>query len=85
MEWTKGLELAKVARAEGKHFDCATWLHKAKEMPQRGVQAGGREELTVRGDGTVEDYLLGNLGSVRNRTWCGDIIRYRLPLHFGGL
>jgi hypothetical protein len=22
--WTKGLELAKVARAEGQHFDCAT-------------------------------------------------------------
>jgi len=29
--WTKGLELVKVARAEGKHFDCATWMHKARE------------------------------------------------------
>jgi hypothetical protein len=24
--WTKGLELAKVARRDGKEFDCATWL-----------------------------------------------------------
>ena len=28
--WSKALELAKVARSEGRHFDCATWLHKAK-------------------------------------------------------
>jgi len=32
--WTKGLELAKVARAAGQEFDCATWLHKAREMPK---------------------------------------------------
>jgi hypothetical protein len=32
--WTKGLELAKVARRDGQHFDCATWLHKAREMPK---------------------------------------------------
>src|SRR5690349_24414511 len=30
--WTKGMELAKVARAEGQRFDCATWLHKARAM-----------------------------------------------------
>src|ERR1019366_2652233 len=23
--WTKGLELAKIARRDGQHFDCATW------------------------------------------------------------
>jgi len=28
--WTKGLELAKVARRDGQEFDCATWLHKAR-------------------------------------------------------
>jgi hypothetical protein len=28
--WTKGLELAKVARAEGQHFDCATWLQQSE-------------------------------------------------------
>src|SRR5207245_2033605 len=30
--WAKGLELAKLARAEGQRFDCATWLHKARQM-----------------------------------------------------
>ena len=30
--WSKALELAKVARSEGRHFDSATWLHKAKEQ-----------------------------------------------------
>jgi hypothetical protein len=25
--WTKGLELAKLARRDGQGFDCATWLH----------------------------------------------------------
>jgi hypothetical protein len=28
--WSKALELAKVARSEGRRFDSATWLHKAK-------------------------------------------------------
>ena len=32
--WTKGLELAKVARRDGQLFDCATWLHKARSMPR---------------------------------------------------
>jgi hypothetical protein len=30
--WTKALELAKVARRYGEEFDCATWLHKAREI-----------------------------------------------------
>jgi hypothetical protein len=40
--WTKGLELAKVARAEGQHFDCATWLHKAREMPKEEFKRESR-------------------------------------------
>jgi len=28
--WSKALELAKVARSEGRRFDSATWLNKAK-------------------------------------------------------
>ena len=32
--WTKGLELAKVARRDGQEFDCATWLHKARSLPK---------------------------------------------------
>ena len=29
--WSKALELAKVARNQGRNFSSATWLHKAKE------------------------------------------------------
>src|SRR3974377_946355 len=32
--WTKGLDLAKVARKDAQRFDCATWVHKAQEMPK---------------------------------------------------
>jgi hypothetical protein len=44
--WTKGLELAKLARAEGKRFDCATWLHKAREMPKEQFKREVEKELT---------------------------------------
>jgi hypothetical protein len=46
--WTKGLELAKVARAEGQGFDCATWLHKAREMPKEDFRREVEKELTGR-------------------------------------
>jgi hypothetical protein len=45
--WTKGLELSKV-RTDGKHFDCATWLHKAQEMPEEKVKQEVEKELTGR-------------------------------------
>jgi hypothetical protein len=32
--WTKATELAKVARRDGRRFDSATWLHKARELPK---------------------------------------------------
>jgi len=32
--WAKGVELAKLARRDRQHFDCATWLHRAREMPK---------------------------------------------------
>jgi hypothetical protein len=45
--WTKGLELAKLARAkEGQAFDCATWLHKAKVLPKEEFQREVEKELT---------------------------------------
>ena len=44
--WTKGLELAKVARRDGQHFDCATWLHKAREMPKEDFRREVEKELT---------------------------------------
>ena len=36
--WSKALELAKVARSEGRHFDCATWLHKAQESTKQELK-----------------------------------------------
>jgi hypothetical protein len=44
--WTKGLELAKVARRDGQRFDCATWLHKAREMPKDQFKHEVEKELT---------------------------------------
>ncbi len=46
--WTKGLELAKVARRDGQHFDCATWLHKARELPKDQFKQEVEKELTGR-------------------------------------
>jgi len=46
--WTKGLELAKVARRDGQDFDCATWLHKAREMPKDQFKQEVGKELTGR-------------------------------------
>jgi len=44
--WTKGVELAKVARRDGQRFDCATWLHKAREMPKEEFRKEVEKELT---------------------------------------
>ncbi len=44
--WAKGLELAKVARRDGQEFDCATWLHKAREMPKDEFKREVEKELT---------------------------------------
>jgi hypothetical protein len=46
--WTKGLELAKLARAEGQRFDCATWLHRARLMPKEQFKREVERELTGR-------------------------------------
>ncbi len=46
--WTKGLELAKLARAEGQRFDCATWLHKARSLPKEQFKQEVEKELTGR-------------------------------------
>jgi hypothetical protein len=44
--WTKGLELAKLARRDRQDFDCATWLHKAREMPKEQFKQEVEKELT---------------------------------------
>jgi hypothetical protein len=44
--WSKAAELVKVARKDGENFDCATWLHKAKEMPKEGFKGEVERHLT---------------------------------------
>jgi hypothetical protein len=44
--WSKAVELVKVARRDGENFDCATWLHKAKEMPKEGFKGEVERHLT---------------------------------------
>ena len=46
--WTKATELAKLARAEGQSFDCATWLHKARSMRKEEFKREVEKELTGR-------------------------------------
>jgi hypothetical protein len=46
--WTKGLELAKLARREGQGFESATWLHKARQMPKEEFKRAVERELTGR-------------------------------------
>ena len=47
MGWTKGLELAKLARRkDGQEFDCATWLHRARVMPKEEFRREVEKELT---------------------------------------
>src|SRR5436189_5933446 len=46
--WTKGLELAKVARRDRQEFDCATWLHKARSLPKDQFKLEVEKELPGR-------------------------------------
>jgi hypothetical protein len=44
--WTKATELAKVARRDGQNFDCATWLHRACQMPKEQFKREVERHLT---------------------------------------
>jgi hypothetical protein len=44
--WTKAIELAKVARRDGERFDCATWVHKARELPKEAFKREVEKHLT---------------------------------------
>jgi hypothetical protein len=48
MGWSKAAELVKVARRDGEDFDCATWLHKAKELPKETFKQEVDKHLTGR-------------------------------------
>jgi hypothetical protein len=44
--WSKATELVKVARKDGERFDCATWLHRAEELPKEGFKTEVERYLT---------------------------------------
>jgi hypothetical protein len=44
--WTKGVELAKLARRDGQRFESATWLHRAQTMPKEEFRQEVEKELT---------------------------------------
>jgi len=46
--WSKGIELAKLARRDRQNFDCATWLHKARQMLKDDFKKEVEKELTGR-------------------------------------
>jgi hypothetical protein len=46
MGWTKARELVKVARRDGREFDCAPWVHKASSMPREEFKQEVERHLT---------------------------------------
>jgi hypothetical protein len=44
--WAKGLELAKLAKRDRQQLDCATSLHKARQMPKEDFKRVVEKELT---------------------------------------
>jgi hypothetical protein len=44
--WTKARELAKVARRDKRGFDCAPWVHRAKELPREEFKREVEQHLT---------------------------------------
>jgi hypothetical protein len=46
MGWTKARELAKVVRRERQGFDCAPWVHKARELPREEFKREVERHLT---------------------------------------
>src|SRR6266704_4712690 len=53
--WSKALELVKVARRDPQHFDCATWLHKARSMPKEEFKDEVEKFLT--GESEASDLI----------------------------
>ena len=46
MGWTKARELVKVVRRERQGFDCAPWVHKARELPREEFKREVERHLT---------------------------------------
>jgi hypothetical protein len=58
--WTKGLELAKLARRDGQHFDC-NLVAQGPKAAKGGLQAGGGEGTDGEGNRAVGADLLQSL------------------------
>ena len=44
--WSKAMELAKVARSEGRKFDSATWLHTAQQSTKQELKEAVHKYFT---------------------------------------
>ena len=44
--WSKAVEMVKIARRDEGKFDCATWLHKAEELPKEEFKREVERHLT---------------------------------------
>jgi hypothetical protein len=44
--WSKAVEMVKVARKDDERFDCATWLHKAEQLPKEEFKREVEQHLT---------------------------------------
>jgi hypothetical protein len=66
---SKATELVKVARKDGDKFDCATWLHKAKERRKRGSKErwSGISRVKKRNPGRfyISRFIRANCRSLR--------------------
>lgn len=52
--WTKAAELTKVARSDGKNFDCAAWMHKACTLPRDQFKREVDQHLTGKNSEPTE-------------------------------
>src|SRR5512133_762680 len=48
--WTKALELVRIARSEGKRFNCSAWLDKARSLPKERFKEEVERHLTGRSE-----------------------------------
>ena len=53
--WSKAAELVKVVRRDPEAFDCATWLHKAEQMPKQ--QFKDEVELFLTGEAEPSELI----------------------------
>ena len=77
-DWTKARELVMVARLGAQRFDCATWLHKARDLPKEEIKPEVSKHLTgkgtERGNFAISSRTRANFLSssrrVKRHLWC---------------